>query len=95
MPLSEIKGNRIVFLSNMIKMDTALYNVNVPKYDNLYAPYIHDMVRTLCIHLVMFMMYMMKDSSNVSLGMIVESILYIFLGVSFYWLVVRKIISID
>jgi hypothetical protein len=76
-------------------MMNTLYTIEVSKYGKLYAPYVEDMIRMLCIHSVMFLMYMMRENTSMTFGMIAESVLYILLGISLYWLVVKNIISFE
>jgi len=75
------------------KLETFLYRLDVSDYiAKEYIPYVYDVMRLLTIQIIYHLMYFVSNPRAVSenFGNILESILYICLGISAYWLIVRK-----
>ena len=61
-----------------------------------YVMYVDDVLRMVTIQCIIQVMYFMRDPSLGALinTSFIELVLYIVLGVSFYWLVVRKLLRV-
>jgi hypothetical protein len=75
----------------------SVYKANVSQYFGgpEYIPFIQDVLRIIIIHTLTHFMYAMKDGGgSISLGNMVEQMMYVSLGAMVYWLVFRKFIDI-
>ena len=61
-----------------------------------YVMYVDDVMRMVTIQCIIQIMYFLRDPSLGALinTSFVELVLYVVLGVSFYWLVVRKLVRV-
>jgi len=87
----------IVDLSSKIPTADTLYIWNLSKtIDREYVDCIEDIIRMVTIQFIIQIMYFMRQPSASPLfsASFFELIFYIVLGVSFYWLVLRKIVRI-
>ena len=74
-----------------------LYVLSLSRYlGDDYVTYAEDVMRMVTIQCIIQVMYYMRDPSLGALinTTVIELLLYIVLGVSFYWLVVRKLVRV-
>jgi hypothetical protein len=74
-----------------------LYQVNVSQYiDKEYIPFLEDLARMVTIQIVLqFMLFVQSPSSNPFFDIrFMQVLLYIILGVSAYWLVLKKLVKL-
>ena len=82
-------------MSTTTELPEYLYKFNISQHlSEEYIPYVYDLVRIVVLQFVYHMMYYISDPDTVgaNVGNIVESILYISLGVTVYWLLFRKLV---
>jgi uncharacterized membrane protein YcgQ (UPF0703/DUF1980 family) len=73
-----------------------IYTLELSKYINPeYLPLMNDLSRMIAIQIVIHLMYFFRAPSVAALfsAAFFELLLYIVLGVMFYWLVVRKFVA--
>ena len=80
-------------------MNSSIFNPNtlfkISQYvDKEYIEYIEDLIKILLIQINLRFMYFMKNpNENVFFTYdIIEMLLYVIIGVSVYWLIIKKII---
>jgi hypothetical protein len=73
----------------------SLFNLNLGDLE--YSKMCSDILRMFIIQFIVQWMYFCKNPEQYSLlaNEFVEFMFYILLGVSFYWLIIRKIININ
>jgi hypothetical protein len=59
-------------------------------------PLVYDVMRILTIQIIYHMMYYLSDPETVgsNIGSVIESILYLCLGATVYWLIIRKLVTL-
>ena len=77
-------------------MSPSIYNFDLD-IDKEYIPAINDMIRMFIIQLVVnIMFYVSYPKENALLNeTFLETLLYILLGVMTYWLIIKKVVSIE
>ena len=67
------------------------------KVDSEYKDYVNDLLRMATIQIMANLMFYMSSGGNVSFfsGQFVQTLVYILLGVSAYWLVLNKLINFE
>jgi hypothetical protein len=64
--------------------------VDIPEIE--YIPYAEDMARMVCIQVVLQIMLVLQGAAQLD-SMFIALVLYMMLGVSVYWLVVKRLIT--
>ena len=77
-------------------MSSSIYKFDLD-IDKEYIPAINDIIRMFIIQLVVnIMFYVSNPKENALLNeTFLETLLYILLGVMTYWLIIRKLVSIE
>ena len=73
----------------------ALYNIHLTKYvDKEYIPFIEDLIKILILQIVLQFMYFLKNPNEVQFFSFdfIEMLIYIVLGTSVYWLIIKKLL---
>jgi hypothetical protein len=74
----------------------ALYEIQITKYiDKEYVPFIEDLIKILLLQFVLQFMYFLKNPTDHPFFSFdfIEMMIYIFLGTSVYWLIIKKLVS--
>ena len=74
-----------------------LLEFELSKYvDKEYIPFVEDLIRIIILQCVLHIMYFIKDPEENPLFSIsfVEIILYLVIGVSVYWLIFKKLVTL-
>jgi hypothetical protein len=80
----------------MNQSNNSIYNVNISiPYGVEYVPYMNDMLRMITIQIILQLMLSLRQGSIGVLfsWTLIEVVLYVILGCSMYWLVVRNLIT--
>lgn len=64
--------------------------IDIPQIE--YIPYVEDILRMVCIQVVLQLMLALQGSGGLD-ATFFALILYMMLGVSVYWLIVKRVIS--
>jgi hypothetical protein len=64
--------------------------IDIPEIE--YIPYAEDMARMACIQVVLQIMLVLQGAAQMD-SMFIALVLYMMLGVSVYWLVVKRLIA--
>jgi hypothetical protein len=87
-----------IFSDEATPKDTdELYHLNVSKYiGKEYLPFLEDIARMFTIQVVLqLMLFAQSPSANPFFDVrFIEALLYILLGVSVYWLVLKKLVKL-
>lgn len=64
--------------------------VDIPRIE--YIPFVEDLARMLCIQVVIQIMLVLQGAASMD-AMFFALVLYMLLGVSVYWLVLKRVIA--
>lgn len=64
--------------------------VDIPRIE--YIPYVEDLLRMLCIQVVLQIMLVLQGSASMD-AMFIALVMYMLLGVSVYWLILKRVIA--
>jgi hypothetical protein len=78
------------------KQSSSLYAVDLTRACRSadVAPFVNDSLRMLSIQAVVQLLYAFSDSRAMTSHEFFELILYVLLGVAFYWFVIAKLVSL-
>jgi hypothetical protein len=64
--------------------------VDIPQIE--YIPFVEDLARMLCIQVVLQIMLVLQGAASMD-AMFFALVLYMMLGVSVYWLILKRVIA--
>lgn len=64
--------------------------VDIPQIE--YIPFVDDLARMLCIQVVLQIMLVLQGAASMD-AMFFALVLYMMLGVSVYWLILKRVIA--
>lgn len=73
----------------------SIYNIQLPEEYKQYYPLFYDLMRMFMVQIVVNLLFFISNPKSYKFlnAMFMKTLLFIIVGISSYWLVIRKIVS--